>query len=192
LGTVAFVVICFVLGGTVAVLGASRLGHFQSQDPARSAAATSAIAPPSAAPKSNERGGAEELFAAAAAAESRGEWEGKPTALRETFQLLERKFGGDPRLKAERVAVSARLVARAAEARQRTDAATAARLCGLAIDLDGDNMAAKNLAVDLARDADRAVPLAPSAPAKTAPKTTGPATVAPPATASAKDPPRWL
>jgi len=135
---------------------------------------------------------AEELFAAAAAAETRGDWEGKTTSVRETFQQLERKFPNDPRLRSERRAVSVRLVARAAEARQRNDGSTAARLCGLAIDLDGDNIQARNLAIDLARDADRAVPLAPAPSARALPKAPGTVTAPAPATASTKDPPRWL
>lgn len=192
--TAGFVALCFLFGGVAAMAGAARLGHFDVSGGARSTTAP----PPGAVPAVAvaDAPSADQLFVALASAEAKGDWEGSPNSVRGLLTTLERDHGADPRVKRTRVALSGRIVARAAEARQRNDMTAAARLCALAIDLDSDNTEARALATDLAKDAGSGgAPTGHGSPvSRPAVKPTGASTGGPPPvpTASSKEAVRWL
>lgn len=180
LRTIAFVALCFVLGGGTAIAGAARLGAFGREPPA-------ATRPPD-----TER--ADQLLSAIAEAEARNEWDGRATSVRELLGVADREHPKDPRFPAARRAMAARLVEQAVAARQRGDTSAAARLTTLAGELDRDNLLAQSLHSELSSEAGRAlpppVPTISTPPLRPPPRP--PATVAPTSGSGGKATARWL
>jgi eukaryotic-like serine/threonine-protein kinase len=207
--TFAVIAACFLFGGGAAIAGARHFGGLaqgRGGEPAvipnASASATEASTATASAsagfPAPSASTEADRLFQALSEAERREEWEGAPTSVRELWTELQRDHQADPRFSQARTAVARHAVSSAISLRNQGDAAGAARLCALAMHLDADNTAARELARDLGRPAAKASATTTTArpPASGRPTTTGTAhppgtgTSAPPATS--KDSPRWL